>query len=256
MVVGAGPTGVEMAGQIAELARDTLPGDFRAIDPSAGRVLLVEAADRVLPAFPEALSERARRALDDLGVTSLAGHTVDRRRSGVGPGSPAGRGERADRVSHGRLGRRGRGVPTRARPRRGVRIRGRPCRARHRRARPHPARAPRGPGDRRHGPDPRRRAAGPRPGGEAAGPVRRAADRRPARASGRRPRSATATAAISPRSAARGRSPTSTACAWPASRRGRSGSWSTWCTWSVSRTAPSCSSAGRTTSSRTAAAAG
>ncbi len=94
-VVGAGPTGVEMAGQIAELARDTLPGDFRAIDPSAGRVLLVEAADRILPAFPEALSERARRALDDLGVTSLAGHTL----TGVDPESvqvrgPDGRSER------------------------------------------------------------------------------------------------------------------------------------------------------------------
>ncbi|HEX4690713.1 MAG TPA: NAD(P)/FAD-dependent oxidoreductase [Solirubrobacteraceae bacterium] len=76
MVVGAGPTGVEMAGQIAELARDTLPGDFRAIDPRAGRVLLVEAADRVLPAFPPQLSERADRSLRELGVESLTGHTV------------------------------------------------------------------------------------------------------------------------------------------------------------------------------------
>jgi NADH dehydrogenase len=76
MVVGAGPTGVEMAGQIAELARDTLPGDFRAIDPRAGRVLLVEAADRVLPAFPPQLSERADGSLRELGVESLTGHTV------------------------------------------------------------------------------------------------------------------------------------------------------------------------------------
>jgi NADH:ubiquinone reductase (H+-translocating) len=76
MVVGAGPTGVEMAGQIAELARDTLPGDFRAIDPRAGRVLLVEAADRVLPGFPPSLSEQAARSLRELGVTVLVGHTV------------------------------------------------------------------------------------------------------------------------------------------------------------------------------------
>jgi NADH dehydrogenase len=51
VVVGAGATGVEMAGQIAELARDTLRRDFRAIDPRRARILLVEAADRVLRAF-------------------------------------------------------------------------------------------------------------------------------------------------------------------------------------------------------------
>jgi NADH:ubiquinone reductase (H+-translocating) len=76
VVVGGGPTGVEMAGQIAELARDTLPGDFRAIDPTSGRVLLVESDDRVLPAFPPALSRRANRALAELGVTALVGHRV------------------------------------------------------------------------------------------------------------------------------------------------------------------------------------
>jgi NADH dehydrogenase len=52
VVVGAGPTGVEMAGQIAELARDTLRRDFRTIDPAHARILLVEAADRVLTSFP------------------------------------------------------------------------------------------------------------------------------------------------------------------------------------------------------------
>ena len=51
-VVGAGPTGVEMAGQIAELARDTLRRDFRHIDPRGARVLLIEALDRVLTALP------------------------------------------------------------------------------------------------------------------------------------------------------------------------------------------------------------
>jgi NADH dehydrogenase len=76
VVVGAGPTGVEMAGQIAELARDTLSEDFRAIDPRRGSVLLVETADRVLTAFPASLSQRAERALRQLGVTPLTGHTV------------------------------------------------------------------------------------------------------------------------------------------------------------------------------------
>jgi NADH:ubiquinone reductase (H+-translocating) len=76
VVVGAGPTGVEIAGQIAELARDTLPRDFRAVDPRHGEVLLVEMADRVLTTFPEKLSRRAERALEQLGVTPLLGHTV------------------------------------------------------------------------------------------------------------------------------------------------------------------------------------
>ena len=70
-VVGAGPTGVEMAGQIAELAGDTLPKDFRAADPSAGRILLVEAGPRVLAAFPPDLSESAQRQLEHLGVTCM-----------------------------------------------------------------------------------------------------------------------------------------------------------------------------------------
>jgi NADH dehydrogenase len=76
VVVGAGPTGVEMAGQIAELSRDTLRGDFRAIDPREGRVLLVETADRVLTAFPPSLSRKATRSLERLGVTPLVEHTV------------------------------------------------------------------------------------------------------------------------------------------------------------------------------------
>jgi NADH dehydrogenase len=71
VVVGAGPTGVEMAGQIAELARDTLRGDFRAIDPREGKVVLVEMVDRVLTTFPPSLSRKAVRSLEHLGVTSL-----------------------------------------------------------------------------------------------------------------------------------------------------------------------------------------
>ena len=76
VVVGAGPTGVEMAGQIAELARDTLRTEFRAADPHSGRILLVEAADRVLTAFPPSLSARAEGSLRRLGVTPVLGSTV------------------------------------------------------------------------------------------------------------------------------------------------------------------------------------
>ena len=84
VVVGAGPTGVEMAGQIAELARDTLPGEFRHIDPGAASVLLIETADRVLGAFPAPLPRRAAGALKRLGVTLMLGQTVvDVRADGV-----------------------------------------------------------------------------------------------------------------------------------------------------------------------------
>jgi NADH:ubiquinone reductase (H+-translocating) len=76
VIVGAGPTGVEMAGQIAELARDTLPSQFRRSDPRTRRVLLVETADRVLTAFPPSLSARAKASLEDLGVAPLLSHTV------------------------------------------------------------------------------------------------------------------------------------------------------------------------------------
>jgi NADH:ubiquinone reductase (H+-translocating) len=76
VVVGAGPTGVEMAGQIAELARDTLRRDFRTIDPARARILLVEAADRVLTSFPPSLSTKAERSLQRLGVTVVLGRTV------------------------------------------------------------------------------------------------------------------------------------------------------------------------------------
>ncbi len=67
-VVGAGPTGVEMAGAIAELARHTVVGDFRRIDPASTRILLIEAGDRVLASFPPELSEKAVQQLEGLGV--------------------------------------------------------------------------------------------------------------------------------------------------------------------------------------------
>jgi NADH dehydrogenase len=76
VIVGAGPTGVEMAGQIAELARDTLRRDFRTIDPRTGRVVLVEAGDRVLATFPPSLSAQAGRSLQKLGVTVRTAQTV------------------------------------------------------------------------------------------------------------------------------------------------------------------------------------
>jgi NADH dehydrogenase len=74
-VVGAGPTGVEMAGQIAEIARDTRR-DFRRADTSQARVLLIEAGDRVLAGFPPALSARAFRSLESLGATPMVNTTV------------------------------------------------------------------------------------------------------------------------------------------------------------------------------------
>jgi NADH:ubiquinone reductase (H+-translocating) len=76
VIVGGGTTGVEMAGQIAELAQDSLRRDFRRIDTRSARVLLVETADRILTGFPPSLSHRAERALVKLGVTPLVQHTV------------------------------------------------------------------------------------------------------------------------------------------------------------------------------------
>jgi NADH dehydrogenase len=76
VVVGAGPTGVEMAGAIAELAKVALAMDFRAIDPTVSRIVLVEAGPRVLPAFPEKLSAVAQRSLERLGVEVRLGVPV------------------------------------------------------------------------------------------------------------------------------------------------------------------------------------
>jgi NADH dehydrogenase len=69
VIVGAGPTGVELAGAVAELARHTLRGEFRNIDPTEARILLVEGTGRVLPGYPESLSARCTRSLERLGVT-------------------------------------------------------------------------------------------------------------------------------------------------------------------------------------------
>jgi NADH:quinone reductase (non-electrogenic) len=76
VVIGAGATGAEMAGTLAELARHTLKGEFRRFDPRNARVVLVEAMDRVLPPYPPDLSERARAQLERLGVTVWLGRRV------------------------------------------------------------------------------------------------------------------------------------------------------------------------------------
>jgi NADH dehydrogenase len=76
VVIGAGATGVEMAGALAELARHTLRGEFRRFDPRNARVVLVEGLDRVLPPYPPELSEKARLQLERLGVTVWLGRRV------------------------------------------------------------------------------------------------------------------------------------------------------------------------------------
>jgi NADH:ubiquinone reductase (H+-translocating) len=77
-VVGGGPTGVELAGTLAEIARHTLRDEFRHFDPARARVQLIEAGPRVLATFPEALSARAARQLQRLGVQVLTGAPVQR----------------------------------------------------------------------------------------------------------------------------------------------------------------------------------
>ena len=76
VVVGGGPTGVEMAGQIGELARDTLRRDYRIVDTRKARVVLVEATSRLLGTFPESLSRKAVKSLESLGVTVMLDTTV------------------------------------------------------------------------------------------------------------------------------------------------------------------------------------
>lgn len=76
VVVGGGPTGVELAGAVAELARTTLAHDFRAIDPRRASVILLEAGERILPAFPPALSAKAVVSLQRLGATVRTGAMV------------------------------------------------------------------------------------------------------------------------------------------------------------------------------------
>lgn len=82
VVVGAGPTGVELAGALAEISRHALQSDFRAIAPETARIILIEAGPSVLSQYPEGLSAFARRALEKLGVSVWTGSPV----TGITPG--------------------------------------------------------------------------------------------------------------------------------------------------------------------------
>ncbi|MBX9777445.1 MAG: NAD(P)/FAD-dependent oxidoreductase [Xanthobacteraceae bacterium] len=77
VIVGGGPTGVEMAGSVAELARHALARDFRNIDPRRAKIILIEAGPRILAGFPEPLSDYAKRALEKLGVTVITNEAVE-----------------------------------------------------------------------------------------------------------------------------------------------------------------------------------
>jgi NADH:ubiquinone reductase (H+-translocating) len=84
VIIGGGPTGVEMAGAIAEIARYTLAKDFRRIDPSQARIILIEGAPCVLAAFPEDLQQSAAKQLRDLGVEVRTGvHATDLTEAGL-----------------------------------------------------------------------------------------------------------------------------------------------------------------------------
>jgi NADH:quinone reductase (non-electrogenic) len=76
VIIGAGPTGVELAGALSEIARKSMIRDFRRIDPSQARVILLEGKDRVLPPYPPSLSEKARKQLEGLGVEVITSAVV------------------------------------------------------------------------------------------------------------------------------------------------------------------------------------
>ena len=127
VVVGGGPTGVELAGAIGEMSRYTLARDFRSIDPRQTRVILVEAGPRILPSFDEKLAARAMRDLESLGVqvwTDARVTNVDRWRRHVGNEHDRGidravgrrRARRRRRAHARRAGRSGRARQRRSRP--------------------------------------------------------------------------------------------------------------------------------------------
>jgi len=96
VIVGGGPTGVELAGALADIAKRTLTHDFRRIDPATARILLLEAAPRILTAYPEELSRKAQKFLEDLGITVRAGTAVTDVRDGE---VAVKQGERAEVIS-------------------------------------------------------------------------------------------------------------------------------------------------------------
>lgn len=77
VLVGAGPTGVELAASLADMVKTTLRGNFRRIDPAATRIILIDAADRVLPSFGEPVSRKAAKRLEKLGVEIVIGSMVE-----------------------------------------------------------------------------------------------------------------------------------------------------------------------------------
>ncbi len=84
VLVGGGPTGVELAGAIAELARQSLKGNFRHIDPGMARIVLVQGPKRIMPEFPSSLTQKASKKLKQLGVEIKAGvHVKEVRKDGV-----------------------------------------------------------------------------------------------------------------------------------------------------------------------------
>ncbi len=103
VIVGGGPTGAELAGALAEIAKDTLRHDFRKINPSEARIILVEGTDRVLPAYPPKLSEDARRMLSRLGIKVSTGAMVTDVREALSDHSRR-RPERRDSHADGAMG--------------------------------------------------------------------------------------------------------------------------------------------------------
>ena len=98
VVVGAGPTGVELAGALAEIGLHTLANDFRSIDSTQVEVLLVEGCGRILPSYPENLSAKAQKQLERLGVKIRTGAYVTAIDDGTGPEVPAGDAKPAKRA--------------------------------------------------------------------------------------------------------------------------------------------------------------
>jgi NADH dehydrogenase len=98
VVVGGGPTGAELAGALGELARNTLEGDFRNIDPADARIILIEGMERILPTYPPQLSAKAEDALKRLGVTIYTATFVTDLPEGIVRTRPAGDDKVADTI--------------------------------------------------------------------------------------------------------------------------------------------------------------
>ena len=96
VLVGAGPTGVELAGALAELSKYTMKHDFRSVNPGEAEILLLEGMDRILPSYPESLSRKAKRELEGLGVKVRTGVKVSQLREGCVELSAEGRKERLE----------------------------------------------------------------------------------------------------------------------------------------------------------------